>query len=98
MMKHKIYKYKLSAAAGQETIDLPKGATILCAKAQHNDLYIYCSFDIRNEDIPTYRYIEKVHTGALYDSANAKFIDTVMLGGDNYVLHLFEITENEHPS
>ena len=80
----KIYKYPLQLAEVQ-TVDMPKGAKILCAGAQNGSIVIWAMVN------PTFplggRTIRIVGTG-WETKAGIKYISSVQI--DTFVWHIFE--------
>ena len=80
----RIYKYKVGSGLNQ--IQVPKGPELLSVKTQYGSPVAYFSVD----DTAKHDVEVKIHlslTGA--PTPNGKFIDTLMLDNDNFVLHAF---------
>lgn len=91
----RIWKYTLNKAAlNRETIiEMPRGAEILCVKAQYNEpvIYVVCEPYYNTSDT---RGFKLVYTGE--DApANGEYIGTVMLNEETLVVHVFELPVNE---
>jgi len=71
-------------------IDLPRGASLLCACRQHKGIVVYALVDTE-EETETWRFWV-VGTGGNYDPlplAGASYLGTVLFDDDSYVLHVF---------
>ena len=84
-----IYKYRLNyASQGDGTVRMPKGAKILSAESQNDEIVIYALIDTNAEIID--RHIRVIPTGVttngLYDMY---FIGTVKLYEGALMFHVF---------
>lgn len=83
-----VHKFELpSASPGLFNITIPGFVKILSAKPQHSDVVIYA---LTESGCPSETIqIHIIMTGGMILFAEFEFLDTVMLEGDNYVLHVF---------
>lgn len=83
-----IYKYHVSI--GSNFLDLPAGSEVLTIERQYNSAVVYVvqPVEFSGRD---YVNIELVGTGAQFNFPSARYIGTVLLNNDNFVLHAFEV-------
>lgn len=87
-----VYKYTIHPGLGT-TIKLPKGARVLSADVQHDEVRIWALCDglvAETED----RLFLALPTGvgaALLPEMELKFINTVLFPGGHLVFHVFEL-------
>ena len=81
--------WKFPVDGNSASIEMPRGSEVLCAKVQHERIYIWAICDPK-EDLEG-RSFEIIPTGApLYQEETLKYIDTVMQAGGSLVFHIFE--------
>lgn len=85
---NKIYKYLVKP--GTNKIELPKHSTILTAKEQYENAYIWVEFNEAFENDTESRIIKAVMTGDNSELGAYRYIDTVMLGDGRFVIHVYE--------
>lgn len=85
----RIFKYKILDEPSPYKLMLPKGAIILSAMGQGDDIYIWAMVD---KDQPlTPRYILVLPTGVEITTDNTiVFIDSVQLYEGRLIFHIFE--------
>jgi len=87
-MMTKIYKYTIILAEYQ-TIQVPKGATILCAQMQNDNLWVWAEVDTNPERETEDRDIYVYGTGhEMYYDIPQRYISTVQDRG--FVWHVYE--------
>ena len=84
-----IWKYMIDPISLE--IDMPQGAYILCAKEQHDEIFIWAEVD--PNAIKERRFFEVFGTGHNIDTSvvgGRLYIGTAMLNGGNLVFHIYE--------
>ena len=87
-MAYKIYKYTLEITPHQ-TLELPKGSTILSVANQYERLVLYASVDTEEAISTSEVDVFIVNTGDIIDARANEFLGTVMFGDGEYVAHVF---------
>jgi len=100
-----IYKYDIPCtfmAPGQHThlslstIALPKSAEIISVKAQYNTLQCWAEVAVGDTEIKSQTFAllatgaELTETAAEVLKESYEFIDTVLMQGDTFVLHVYK--------
>jgi len=85
-MKKEIWKYKLGI---KTEIKMPKGAEILTAREQGEDVCIWALVD-PSEKVMENRSFEVVGTGLKMEYEGSVYIGTAHLYNSTLVLHVFE--------
>lgn len=89
-----IHKYPLSKAPGVQLIEVPQGARLLKAANQFDKICLWYEVDTDRPKVQ--REILLYQTGTEIDACSTgKFIDTILLDGGNYVVHLYERFTNK---
>lgn len=82
-----VYKYEISYKEGSEAIFLiPRGAKFLSLQVQYGNPVLY--FEVEPTSRPTEQKFLLVETGATVP-LGVKYIGTVMLAEESYVLHIY---------
>lgn len=81
-----VHKYAVKTA--QNTVKMPRGAIILSAKNQNEELVLYAQVDTDAQMVD--RRICCLATGEPMHSSLMTFIDTVLLENDQFVCHVFD--------
>lgn len=87
-----VYKTK-PLQYGRNSLSVPQGSRLLCAKEQRGDILIWFSF---NEAEQAEEIIDVVvlFTGAIFvpnEWEQLEHLDTVMMGSDDLVTHVFRV-------
>jgi len=88
----KIFKYPL-AVVDRQTVEMPKGATILCCQIQLDKPCLWAAVD---PDAPLEpRTILVVGTGrdTAFGLATTEYIGTIQLNEGVFIFHVFELVE-----
>ena len=90
---NRIYKYEINVRNGEITVFMPRKATILSAKMQYGNLYVWAEVNKANELEPrTFVVVgtgfDIPETGAFY---KLDFIDTTI--DETFVWHVYEHKE-----
>lgn len=83
-----IWKHQLKSRY-KETVEMPKGAKILCIEWQYGKATLWMLVDPA-EPLEERTIVSK-ETGAPFKSENHKYISTLLSRDGTYVLHFFEI-------
>ena len=83
-----IYKYTLSELHQYQIVLMPKGAEILCAKEQGNNIFIWAIVDTSNENEA--RNFRIYGTGNEVSNEHIRYIGTAKINGGNLIFHIFE--------
>lgn len=86
-----VYKYEVGSNVGSKTIVLPKGAKILCAKAQSNTPHIWALVDTDPSVPSELRELLVVESGRMPVPPGNNYLGTCLLDDGRYVVHVFEI-------
>ena len=85
-MSQAIWKYTIRFGG---SLEIPKGAKLLSAKMQNDDICIWAVVDPK--ELPVTRKFEVYGTGhSINDIGDLTFINTVMNEDHSLVLHVFE--------
>lgn len=85
-----IWKYPMSPARQEVRLEVPAGGQLLSFQLQHDEpqLWILVDPDMHLE----MRVFKYYRTGQpIEDAHKLAFIDTIQMGEESYVLHLFEV-------
>jgi hypothetical protein len=82
-----IYKYPIKAA-DEQSVQLPKGAKILCVQTQNGQPWLWAEVDTQVESVPF--EIKVRGTGHPFDGSEGVYIGTFQLSGGALVFHVFE--------
>ena len=74
-----------------QTILLPQGADILCAREQHNGVSIW--FECNPDGEPEARHIRMIPTGQEFDGDDCAYIGSCLFLNDDFVIHVYEVLE-----
>lgn len=85
MSNKAVYKYGLHMI-GEQSVQMPSGAKILCVQKQETGICIWALVDTTRGN--TVRHIEIVGTGHQLDSRVREYIGTVQDG--DFVWHVFD--------
>jgi len=93
-----IYKYDLPNYAGKASLYLPQGAKILSIKNQHGIVQLWALVDTSKiANIPRDFLLAETGNAGFeiqgVDPEQCRFIDTVLMSDENYILHVFEIMD-----
>jgi len=84
-MATEIWKWSLKPG---KPVEMPRGAQILSAQAQHGELCIWAAVD-PSQPTET-RHFNVVGTGCPFNMEHQRYIGTAQLEGGFLVLHVFE--------
>lgn len=81
-------------AGDEQLIDMPVGSNILSVAIQHNKIAVW--FEAPEDTVMTKRKFVVVETGKNVPKSS-KFIGTVMILKDSYVVHVYDAGELLYP-
>lgn len=89
-MSHTVWKYEWEIPSDRFTVQMPKGAEILCAREQFNKICIWARVKPQKEK-ETRKF---VLTGTGHEAPEpdtARYIGSAQLDGGAFVFHVFEL-------
>jgi len=86
-----IHKYKLHAG-GENIINMPKGAKILCVQLQGDSLCLWAEVSLHKPIVQ--RTVVAYCTGETLSTEDKKYISTVQDGW--FVVHFYDLGEYHH--
>lgn len=87
-MAKKIFKYTLEITPHQ-TLELPKGSTILSVANQYERLVLYVSVDTEETNNTSEVDVYILNTGDSLNAHTNEFIGTVLFHDGEYVAHVY---------
>ena len=90
-MERIIYKYPLFIC-GNQFIEHPAKAILLCIKEQHGCPVVWMSVDMTEPMVKT--HVSMFPTGVEFDDEGFKYIDTLVTGGRHLIWHVYVTTNN----
>lgn len=91
-LNNTIYKYG-PLRAGRNDVKIPLDGLILSVGVQDNEAYIWAKVNVGKEEAANHVVcgIMTGETNEIVDSIYSRFIGTVLLDNDKFVLHFFDV-------
>jgi len=86
----RILKYTVGTTPSRPVIRLSDKSKFLCARVQHDSVVLYFQDNSASDQHGCMDMMfALIHTGSFIDETQWQYVDTLMLDGGEYVLHLY---------